>query len=71
MDLSTLTNMNAETVAGGVAAVSGVCAWICTLLSAPTASSGTFYRVVYGLLNWLGGNKGKARNADDVAGRRL
>lgn len=41
-------------------------AWICTLLPAPTAQSGTVYRIVYGLLNWAGGNKGKAKNADEV-----
>lgn len=59
-------NLDSQTVATGVAAVSGVCAWICTLLPAPTERSGNVYRVVYGLLNWFGGNKGKATNADDV-----
>lgn len=66
MDLSMLTNLDGETVATGVAALSGVAAWICTLLPAPTASSGTVYRIIYGLLNWAGGNRGKAKNADEV-----
>lgn len=34
--------------------------------AAPTERSGALYRLVYGLLNWIGCNKGKAKNADDA-----
>lgn len=70
MTLSTLLN-DPQTVATGVAAVSGVAAWVCTLLPAPKEGSSIFYRIVYSLLNWVGANKGKASNADDVLRSRL
>lgn len=66
MDLNTLTNLSPETLALGSAAVSGVSAFVCAFLPAPKAGSGLLYRAVYGLLNWLGCNKGKAKNADEV-----
>ena len=69
MDVSTLValfvNDPKEVLVYG-AAISGFSAWICTRLSAPTSSSGKIYRAVYGVLNWLGANKGKATNADDA-----
>ncbi|MFR8579731.1 hypothetical protein [Bilophila wadsworthia] len=49
-----------------MAAVSGVCAFICAFMPAPTEQSGMLYRIVYELLNWIGCNKGKAKNADDA-----
>lgn len=66
MDLSSLTNVSPETLALGSAAVSGVSAFVCVFLPAPKANSSLVYRAVYGLLNWIGCNKGKARNADEV-----
>ena len=30
------------------------------------SQSGMLYRIVYELLNWIGCNKGKAKNADDA-----
>ena len=66
MDLSSLTNVDPETLALGSAAVSGVASFVCAFLPAPKVDSGLLYRAVYGLLNWLGCNKGKAQNADDV-----
>ena len=35
-------------------------------MPAPTEQSGMLYRIVYELLNWIGCNKGKAKNADDA-----
>ena len=66
MDMNTLTNLSPDTLALGSAAVSGVASFVCAFLPAPKADSGLLYRAVYGLLNWLGCNKGKAKNADDV-----
>ena len=67
MDLTTLINLSPEALATlAITAVPGVCAWICPILSAPTASSGAVYRFLYALLNKLGGNVGRAKNADEV-----
>ena len=41
-------------------------AFICAFMPAPTEQSGMLYRIVYELLNWIGCNKGKAKNADDA-----
>ena len=48
-------------------AAMGLCAAVCALLPAPTESSGSVYRVVYKILNWIAMNIGKAENADDAA----
>lgn len=53
--------------AGVVLAAMGLCAAVCVLLPAPTESSGSVYRVVYKILNWIAMNIGKAENADDAA----
>ena len=66
MDFATLMDSQSGIVALGMAAVSGVCAFICAFMPAPTAQSGMLYRIVYELLNWIGCNKGKAKNADDA-----
>ncbi len=66
MDFSVLMDSQSGVVALGMAAVSGVCAFICAFLPAPTETSGVAYRLFYGLLNWLGCNKGRAKNADDA-----
>ena len=63
MDFSALLDTQSGVFAQGLAALSGVCAFICVFLPAPTERSGALYRLVYGLLNW---NKGKAKNADDA-----
>ena len=66
MDFATLMDSQSGIVALGMAAVSGVCAFICAFMPAPTEQSGMLYRIVYELLNWIGCNKGKAKNADDA-----
>ena len=58
MDFATLMDSQSGIVALGMAAVSGVCAFICAFMPAPTEQSG--------MLNWIGCNKGKAKNADDA-----
>ena len=63
MDFSALLDTQSGVFAQGLAALSGVCAFICVFLPAPTERSGVLYRLVYGLLNWIGCNKGKAKNA--------
>ena len=60
MDFATLMDSQSGIVALGMAAVSGVCAFICAFMPAPTEQSGMLYRIVYELLNWIGCNKGKA-----------
>ena len=52
--------------AGLVLSLMGVCAAVAALLPAPGEDAGTFYRVLYKVLNLLAVNVGKARNADDV-----
>ena len=53
--------------AGLVLSIIGVCAAVSALLPAPTEDSNVVYRWVYKVLNWLGANFGKAKNADDAA----
>ena len=36
-------------------------------MSAPTETSGTFYKLIYRFVNALAVNVGKAKNADDVS----
>lgn len=75
MDMTFLQGLLDEntytTITAIVAAVCGCAAWICTLLPAPTEQSGVAYRALYTVLNWLGANKGKAANADDVSASKL
>ena len=66
MDFAMLTDSQSGVVALGMAAVSGVCAFICAFMPAPTEQSGLLYRIFYVLIIWIGFNKGKARNADDA-----
>ena len=66
MDFATLMDSQSGVVALGMAAVSGVCALCPWFMPAPTERSGMVYRIVYELLNWIGCNRGKAKNADDV-----
>ena len=53
--------------AGLVLSVMGVCAAVSALLPAPSDASGTWYRTLYRVLNFLAVNVGRARNADDAA----
>ena len=53
MDFSALLDTQSGVFAQGLAALSGVCAFICVFLPAPTERSGALYRLVYGLLNWI------------------
>ena len=50
MDFATLMDSQSGIVALGMAAVSGVCAFICAFMPAPTEQSGMLYRIVYELL---------------------
>lgn len=52
--------------AGLVLSVMGVCAAVSALLPAPSDASGTWYRALYGVLNFFAVNVGRARNADDA-----
>lgn len=53
--------------AGLVLSLMGVCAAVCALLPAPAEDSSKVYKVIYKLLNWIGCNLAKAKNADDAA----
>lgn len=53
--------------AGLVLSLMGVCAAICALLPAPAEDSNVVYKAVYKILNWIGCNLAKAKNADDAA----
>lgn len=66
MDFSALLDTQSGVTALGLAALSGVCAFVCAFLPAPTESSGVVYKLVYEVLNWIGCNKGRAKNADDA-----
>lgn len=68
--IAEILNSQEGTVALGIAAIGGICAFICAFLDAPTADSSKLYKVVYALLNWAGMNLGKAKNADDVAAKK-
>ena len=53
--------------AGLVLSVMGVCAAVAGVLPAAADASGTWYRTLYRVLNFLAVNVGRARNADDAA----
>lgn len=65
MEINDLINALFGSWAGIVLAVIGVFSALATLLPAPSATSGTAYRILYRVLTWLACNVGKARNADD------
>lgn len=72
MDFSVVSDfLNSQTgaLALFLSAASAVCAWIATLMPAPSDTSGIVYRALYKAINWFGANVGKARNADDAAKR--
>lgn len=74
MDFSVLSDfLNSQTGAWALflSAASAVCAWIATLMPAPSDASGVAYRALYKIINWIGANIGKATNADDAAKRKL
>ena len=64
-----MLNSQEGTVALGIAALGGVCAFVAAFLSAPDENSSKVYKVLYSLVNWCGMNLGKAKNADDVAAK--
>lgn len=69
MDFSILSDfLNSQTGAWALflSAASAVCAWAATLMPAPSETSGVVYRTLYKVINWIGANIGKARNADDA-----
>ena len=49
-----------------VMAVCGICAVIARFLSAPGEGDSPIYRLIYGIINQLAQNAGKATNADDA-----
>lgn len=67
--IAELLNSQEGTVALGIAALGGICAFVAAFLSAPTENSSKVYKVVYAVVNWLAMNVGKAKNADDVAAK--
>lgn len=73
MDLSLLVdflNSQTGTFALVLAALGGVCALVATLMPAPGEQAGTVYKALYAVVNWIGCNFGKARNADDAAKKK-
>lgn len=73
MDLTFLVdflNSQTGTFALVLAALGGVCSLLAAFLPAPGEASGKVYRGVYAVVNWIGCNVGKAKNADDVAARQ-
>lgn len=49
-----------------VMALCGICAVIARFLSAPGEGDSPIYRLIYGIINQLAQNAGKATNADDA-----
>lgn len=73
MDFSIISDfLNSQTGSWALflSAASAVCAWAATLMPAPSETSGVIYRTLYTVINWIGANIGKARNADDAAIKR-
>ena len=67
MDFSMISDfLNSQTGSWALflSAASAVCAWAATLMPAPSETSGVIYRSLYKVINWIGANIGKARNAD-------
>ena len=63
--LATLQNSIPEHWFVGLTTAVAVCSALATVLPAPKPGSGTFYRIVYALVQLFGFNKGKATNAQD------
>ena len=73
MDFSMISDfLNSQTGSWALflSAASAVCAWAATLMPAPSETSGVIYRSLYKVINWIGANIGKARNADDAQKQR-
>lgn len=73
MDLSILVDfLNSQTgvFALVVAALGGLCALASAFMPAPGEQSGKVYKAVYAVINWIGCNFGKAKNADDAAKKK-
>ena len=73
MDFSMISDfLNSQTGSWALflSAASAVCAWAATLMPAPSETSGVVYRTLYKVINWIGANIGKARNADDAQKQR-
>lgn len=43
-----------------------VCAALTTVLPPPKSDSGTIYRIIYNVLQWVALNLGRAKNAQDT-----
>ena len=67
---SDFLNSQTGTWALFLSAASAVCAWAAPLMPAPSDASGVVYRTFYKVINWIGANIGKARNADDAQKQR-
>lgn len=73
MDLSILVdflNSQTGTWALVIAALGGLCALASAFMSVPGEQSGKVYKAVYAVVNWIGCNFGKAKNADDAAKKK-
>lgn len=51
-----------------ITALVTLCAAVTVILPAPHMRSGTVYRIIYNVVQWIALNLGKARNAQDVHG---
>lgn len=73
MDLSILVdflNSQTGTWALVIAALGGLCALASAFMPVPGEQSGKVYKAVYAVVNWIGCNFGKAKNADDTAKKK-
>jgi hypothetical protein len=74
MDLSILVdflNSQTGTWALVIAALGGLCALASAFMPVPGEQSGKVYKAVYAVVNWIGCNFGKAKNADDAAKKKV
>lgn len=60
MDLS---NLFSQDIINGVTAAVSLASAVATVL--PTPKSNSTYKAIYGVLQWIGMNFGKAKNAQD------
>lgn len=63
--------LNSESFIVGLAAFSGVCAWLATIMPAPSDSSSALYKLLYEVITWCGANIGKAKNASKTASKTV
>lgn len=68
--LAVLQGILPESAFAGVTAGVAVCAAVATCLPAPKPSSGKVYRAVYAVVNWIGFNLGRAKNAQNTRGQK-